>query len=81
MAKYFSVKDLTCGLVVPGEIVSFGKKSARLKIGKSILGIVGFTDMTDVPIKSVMSRFKIGQKVKARVRSTFKLFKFTFEIF
>ncbi|KAK6621934.1 hypothetical protein RUM44_001741 [Polyplax serrata] len=65
--KYYSVSDLKCGEIISGTISTFTKNGAQIKIGNTITGIVDFMDMTDVPIQNPLSRFKIGQEVKARV--------------
>lgn len=69
--KYYSVSDLKCGEIISGTISTFTKNGAQIKIGNTITGIVDFMDMTDVPIQNPLSRFKIGQEVKARVSVRF----------
>ncbi|KAL0277492.1 UNVERIFIED_CONTAM: hypothetical protein PYX00_004749 [Menopon gallinae] len=66
MEKYFAITDVKCGDIIKCTISEIGDKTAKVRFG-NLTGIVPLNHLTDIPLANPGSKFKVGQKVKARV--------------
>lgn len=62
-----SIKQLELGQIVRGNIMRIASYGVFVSLSGFVKGLVPVSHLTDVPLKEVPDRFKVGDKLKCRV--------------